>query len=245
MAVGTQEHDLRTRALVLGAVPMPPATPQTERDALEVALAAAARFVQEGADLLIVPGGSGTDRVAGALGLLHDRFELPIAVALAGVGAEAAAPLVQAGAAMVVGLDTAGDAAIGAVIDAKTFVVMCIDSGRVHGAGDAGEPLVETAAAAIRRAEAAGVARQRIGLEVTPPASSAEARATALGPADRLVALGCQILVSLAPWDGDPIDAVAAASLAVLRGRRLICTQHVRAVRRACDVVSAVLEADQ
>lgn len=249
MALGSEQHDLSTRALVLGAVPMTAAGPSTAPPGpADDLLAAAGQLVDAGADLLIVPSCDDAEVAAQAIRRLRDRFDLPIAVRLSSAdrGQDAAASFVRAGAAMLVGLRPEADAdCIATITDSKAFVVLRAEPGRTDDAEGPLESALGAAAAAVRAVEAAGVARQRIGLEVTGALDLAPPAAAALGPADRLVALRCPVLVSLAPWDDDPVEAVTAASLAVLSGRRLICTRQVKAVRRACDVVSAVLEAER
>jgi dihydropteroate synthase len=92
------------------------------------------------------------------------------------------------------------------------------------------------AAAAAARAEAAGIPVDRIVVDGTPGDA---ALAGAAGSYAVLVELG-----QLAAGVGAPHAAVvAAATLALIDGARLLRTTDVKAARRASDVVAAILEA--
>ena len=70
-------------------------------------------------------------------------------------------------------------------------------------------------------------------------------------PPDGVEAVAARVELPIVDPAGDALDpallatceSAAAAALAVINGRRVIRTHDVRAVRRACDVIAAILEA--
>lgn len=90
--------------------------------------------------------------------------------------------------------------------------------------------LLRPSAADLARCAAAGVA------VVVPAARMADAAAAGLAEAK---VASAELFVDLVDSD----DPLAAAVAGVIRGARLIRTGDVRAVRRVCDVLAAVMEA--
>jgi hypothetical protein len=75
------------------------------------------------------------------------------------------------------------------------------------------------------------------GATVMVPAERVEAARAAGLPADRVVADTLLLDVTTADCP------VAATAVGVIRGARIVCTADVRAARRICDVLAAVMEA--
>lgn len=258
LRLGLVEHDLTTRALVMGvlAADVP----------VDARLAQADQMVASGADLLDV-GRAGApvaaaeeeelDRVATVVAALRSRFDVPLAI-------ETWRPTVlvaacAAGAA--VGRDESGFADEGylpAAARAGATVVATHARLRLPAPGPGAPALVEEVRAflqeRVRRAEAAGLPIERIvvdaGLDLgkTPAQSLTLLRESAaladlgppllLGPSSRYlgVVLGLEV-------QERGVAAHAAAALAVARGCRIVRTTDVRGARRVADVLDAVLGA--
>ena len=102
------------------------------------------------------------------------------------------------------------------------------------GAAGAGPERGEVAAALAGRllvARAAGVEDERLAVDV----------AHRVEEVDLALALGRPVVASAV--SDDPAEAIGLATAAVVRGARIVRTDQVRAVRRAVDVLAAVLEA--
>lgn len=90
--------------------------------------------------------------------------------------------------------------------------------------------LAAALAGRLLAARAAGVAEDRLAVDV----------AGRFDELDLALALGRPVAVSA--MADDPADAVGLAVAAVVRGARIVRTDQVHAVRRAVDVLAAVLE---
>jgi dihydropteroate synthase len=227
--------------------------------------------VGEGADLLDVGGvkaGLGAevgeaeelDRVVPAIAALHDRFDVPLSVDTwrASVAVEA----FRAGA--VVGNDISGFADPGFLPAAAgagaTVVATHIRLGpRVPDP----DPHYEDVVAEVTRylidradqAREAGIPDERIILDAgLDLGKSAIQSAALLRASDRLASLGWPLLLSasnkrflgvLFNLDvGDRLEATAAAhAIGVSLGCRIVRAHDVRAARRVCDTLAAVMEA--
>jgi dihydropteroate synthase len=228
LALGDETFDLTARALVMGV---------TGGDDL---VAGAAALVAQGADLLAVRAGEAEQAIPALVDVVGDvrrRFGLPLvvetsraAVAAAGYRAGAAAGADRSG---LLGADL-----VAATARAGATLVVAADGSP--------ERVCERLVEGARRAEAAGIPPERIVLD--PAVDRAGSRREAgilMGEIRRLAALGYP--VALSPYltgDDDPLLAtVAAASLGVAWGCRVVRTTQVRAVRRVRDVLAAVLEA--
>ena len=149
-------------------------------------------------------------------------------------GSDEAAAAAFGAAAVLVGTTSPGDPIDG-------LLSGCARAGATVVVGAPGEALEDVRARLVeraRRAEAAGIPPGRIVLEahLTP---------TLLPHLRRFAELGYPVLVTVTT----PVvrcleaDHAAVAALAVIEGARLLRTDAVRAVARACRVVSAILEA--
>jgi dihydropteroate synthase len=260
LRLGLVEHDLTTRALVMGVL--------TAGIPLSAQLAEADQMVASGADLLDV-GRAGApdaaaeeeelDRVATVVAALRSRLDVPLAV-------ETWRPRVlvaacAAGAA--VGRDATGFADEGylpAAAQAGATVVATHARLRRPGPGPGpGAPeLVEEVRSflrdRVRRAEAAGLPAERVivdaGLDLgkTPAQSLTLLRESAaladLGPPLLLGASSRYLGVLLGlEVDERRVAGHAATALAVARGCRIVRTTDVRGARRVADVLDAVLGA--
>ncbi len=233
----------------------------------------AERLAGEGADLLDVGGvkaGPGPevseaeelDRVVPAVEALVARFDLPVSVDT--WRAEVARQAFAAGA--VVGNDISGFADpdyLAVAAEAKATVVATHirlaprvpdpDPDYPEGVVAAVEAFLAERA---RRAEAAGVARERIvvdaGLDL---GKTWQQSLELLRESDRLARLGYPLLLSASnkTFLGKLLDlevadrreaSLAAAALGVLRGCRIVRAHDVRGTRRVVDLVAAVLEAE-
>jgi dihydropteroate synthase len=239
---------------------------------LDAMLQLAERHVEEGADLLDVGGvkaGPGPEvseqeeleRVVPAVEALAKRFDVPLSVDT--WRAEVAREAFAAGA--VVGNDISGVAdpeylTVAAKAEASVVATHIRLRPRVADP----EPsypggvvpavrdfLVERA----RQAEAAGIPSERVILDAGLDLGKTwEQSLELLRASDRLAALGYPLLLSASNktflgrlLDLDVTDrreaSVAATSLGVLKGCRVVRAHDVKGTRRACDVVAAVLEA--
>lgn len=239
---------------------------------LDALLRLAERHVAEGADLLDVGGvkaGPGPEvgeeeemaRVVPTVAALASRFDVPLSVDT--WRSKVAEQSFAAGA--VIGNDISGFAdpaylAVASRAGASVVATHIRLSPRVrdpapeypHGVVTAVRDfLVERA----KRAEDAGIPRQRVmidaGLDL---GKSWQQSLELLRSSHHLSLLGYPLLLSASnkTFLGKLLDlevserrmaSVAAVALGVLRGCRVVRAHDVRGARRACDVVSAVLEA--
>jgi dihydropteroate synthase len=228
-------------------------------------------LVTEGADILDVGGvkaGPGPevtaaeelDRVIPAIEALRDRFDLPISVDTWRASVAAAAYEVGAS----VGNDISGfgdpdylatAAAAGATVVATHIrLAPRVPDPEPHYDDVVGEVatfLVERA----RRAEAAGVASDRIVLDAGLDLGKTwEQSLELLRRSSQLAALGYPLLLSASnkTFLGKLLDlevdqrkdaSLAATAVGVAGGCRIVRTHDVKGTRRVCDVLAAVLEA--
>jgi len=273
LRLGTTEHDLTTRTLVMGILNR---TPDSFFDAgahfgLDDLLVRADQLVAEGADLLDVGGvkaGPGPevseeeelDRVAPSVEALRARFDVPLSVDT--WRSKVLAQACTAGA--VVGNDISGfadddylpaAAAAGATVVATHIRLQprVADPNPVYGdlVGEVRAFLVER----VARARAAGIDEDQIivdaGLDLgkTPAQSLTLLRESAaladLGPPLLLSASNKRFLGALLDLDiGERrIASHAAHALGIARGCRVIRVHDVRGAKRVCAVIDAVLAA--
>jgi dihydropteroate synthase len=271
--LGERHYDLTSRALVMGILNR---TPDSFYDHgtywdLDAFFRRADRLVAEGADILDVGGvkaGPGPevteteelDRVVGAIDALHARFEVPLSVDTWRASVAQAAYRVGA----VIGNDISGFADpryLAVAADAGATVVathirlaprVADPDPRYHDVvAEVGEFLAERA----RRAEAAGIASDRIVLDAGLDLGKTAAQSLVLLQAsDRLVAQGFTVLLSASNKtflgkildlniDGRGAASLAAAALGVSLGCRIIRAHDVLGTRRVCDVLAAIVEA--
>ncbi len=272
LALGSTTFDVSHRAVVMGILNRTPDSfyDQGRTWGFDAFLRQADDHVTQGADLLDVGGvkagpgpevteGEELDRVIPAVEALRARFDVPLSVDTwrAGVAREAFA----VGASL--GNDISGfadpdylavAAAAGAAVVATHIRLRprVADPDPRYGdlVGEVRAFLAERAA----RAEAAGIARERIvvdaGLDLgKTPAQSLEL----LRASGRLADLGYPLLLSasnkrfLGEVLGLAIDerreaTIAAHALGIGRGCRVLRAHDVRAARRVADVLAAVLE---
>jgi dihydropteroate synthase len=271
--LGGRRYDLSTRSLVMGILNRTPDSffdggRYWNMDAFYLQ---AEQLVGDGADLLDVGGvkaGPGPevseaeelDRVVPAIAALHERFDVPLSVDTwrAGVAVEA----FRAGA--VVGNDISGFADAGflpAAAGAGATVVAT--HSRLGPRIPDPEPHYDDVVAEVTRyltdrasqARAAGIPDERIILDAgLDLGKTANQSATLLRASDRLAGLGLPLLLSASnkPFLGvlfslevrDRLGATAAAhAIGVSLGCRIVRAHDVRAARRVCDTLAAVMEA--
>jgi dihydropteroate synthase len=271
--LGDRHYDVGTRPLVMGILNR---TPDSFYDRgsywdLDVFFRRAELLAAQGADLLDIGGvkaGPGPevteaeelDRVVEAIDALHQRFETPLSVDTWRASVARAAYRVGA----VVGNDISGFADsdyLPAAVEAAATVVAThirlaprVADPEPHYddvVAEVGEFLADRA----RRAEAAGVARDRIVLDAGLDLGKTAAQSlTLLRASDRLVAQGYPVLLSasnktfLGKILGLEIQernaaSLAAAALGVTLGCRIVRAHDVLGTRRVCDVIAAILEA--
>jgi dihydropteroate synthase len=276
LELGTRQYDVSTRALVMGILNRTKDSffDQGRYFALDEMLRLAEQHVTDGADLLDVGGvkaGPGPEvgqeeeleRVLPAVEALRERLDVPLSVDT--WRAEVARQAYEAGA--VVGNDISGfgdpdylevAAKAGATVVATHIRLRprvadpepdySSEGGVVPAVRDF---LVERA----RRAEAAGIPKERIVLDAGLDLGKTwEQSLELLRASDRLAALGYPLLLSASnkTFLGKLLDlevgerreaSVSATALGVLKGCRLVRAHDVKGTRRACDVVQAILEA--
>jgi dihydropteroate synthase len=273
LELGERKYDLTTRSLVMGILNRTPDSfyDRGQYWDLDAFYARAARLVADGADLLDIGGvkaGPGPevgeaeeiDRVVPAIAALHDRFDIALSVDTwrASVAVEA----YRAGA--IVGNDISGfaDPAFlpGAARAGATVVATHIRLGpRIPDPDPHYDDVVAEVAAFLvdraNRARAEGIPDSRIILDAgLDLGKSAAQSATLLRASDRLAALGWPVLLSASnkPFlgalfglqTGDRAGATLAAhSLGVSLGCRILRVHDVRGARRVADTLAAVLEA--
>jgi dihydropteroate synthase len=229
------------------------------------------QMVTDGADLLDVGGvkaGPGEpvseveemERVVPAVAALHSRFDLPISIDT--WRASVARECYRAGA--VVGNDISGFADpdyLGAASESGATVVATHIrlSPRVPDPDPRYDDVVEAVntflSARATQARAAGIPDTKIIVDAGLDLGKTAAQSLALLLAsDRLVALGWPVLLSASnkPFLGVLFDldianrseaTMAAHSIGVSLGCRIVRTHDVKAARRVCDTLAAVLEA--
>ncbi len=273
LRLGPKTFDISSRALVMGILNRTPDSfydKGTYWD-MDQFFGLAERLVAEGADLLDVGGvkaGPGPevteaeelDRVVPAIEALHARFEVPLSVDTwrASVAREA----YRAGA--VVGNDISGfadpDYLPAAAEAGATVVATHIRLGpRIPDPDPHYDDVVADVPAFLleraSRARAAGLTDDRIVLDAgLDLGKTADQSLELLRASDRLAALGFPLLLSASNKTflgvmfgldvGDRAEATLAAhSLGVSLGCRILRAHDVRAARRVADAVAAVLEA--
>jgi dihydropteroate synthase len=239
---------------------------------LDDLLRAAERLVGDGADLLDVgarAGGVGTEplavaeeaeRAAGALAALHARFDVPLSVDSR--HAEAAAAAIDAGAVVINDMSGFEDPAMLTLAARRGVAVVATHIRLPPGVPDP-DPryadVVEDVAAAlaglVRRAVAAGVVRERVvvdpGLDL---GKTWRQSLCLLDRMDRFAAVGRPVLLAasnkifLGRALGLRVDergpaTVAACTLGVTRGARVLRVHDARAGRQVADLLAAVAEA--
>jgi len=273
LELGERRYDLTTRSLVMGILNRTPDSfyDQGEYFDIDAFYARAGRLVADGADLLDVGGvkaGPGPavseaeelERVVPAIAALRARFDIPLSVDTwrAVVAAEA----YRAGA--VLGNDISGFAdpeylRVAAAAGASVVATHIRLGPRIPDPDPQYDDLVgEVASFLVARAgqaRAAGLPDERIVLDAgLDLGKTATQSATLLRASDRLAGLGWPLLLSasnktfLGVLFDLPIGAraeatIAAHALGVSLGCRIVRAHDVRAARRVCDTLAAVLEA--
>ena len=276
LALGPRRYDVTSRALVMGILNRTTDSffDQGAYYALDALVRLAEQHARDGADLLDVGGvkaGPGPevteqeelDRVIPAVEALHGRIDLPISVDT--WRATVAEHAFAAGA--VVGNDISGFAdeeylATASAAEASVVAthirlrprVADPDPDYTDGGGVVAvvrDFLVERA----RRAEAAGIPRERIVIDAGLDLGKTwEQSLELLRQSDRLAVLGYPLLLSASnkTFLGKLLDlevrdrreaTLGATALGVLRGCRIVRAHDVKGTRRVCDVVEAILEA--
>ena len=273
LELGPRSYDLTSRSLVMGILNRTPDSffDKGKYWALDEFFRLAERLVAEGADLLDVGGvkaGPGPevseseemDRVVPAIEALHSRFDVALSVDTwrASVAREA----YRAGA--VVGNDISGFADpdyLAAAAEAGAAVVATHI--RLGPRIPDPEPHYDDVVAAVsefltdraERARAAGIPDSRIILDAGLDLGKTAAQSLELLRAsDRLAALGWPLLLSASNKTflgvmfglevGERSEATLAAhSLGVSLGCRILRAHDVRGARRVCDAIAAVIEA--
>ena len=275
LALGSRNHELATRALVMGILNR---TPDSFFDGgahftLDAFCRRAERLVDQGADILDVGGvkaGPGPevgldeelDRVVPGVEALHARFDVAISVDT--WRSEVARAAYQAGA--VVGNDISGFAdprylAVSADAGATVVATHIRLGPRVPDpepsyddvVGEVRAFLVERA----RQAEAAGIPPERIVVDAGLDLGKTAAQSlTLLQQSRRLAELGYPLLLSASnkPFLGRLLDlavderrdaSLAAAAIGIAGGCRIVRAHDVAGTRRVRDTLAAVLESAQ
>jgi dihydropteroate synthase len=273
LSLGDRTYDLTTRPIVMGILNRTPDSfyDQGGYWDLDAFYAQAEHLVAAGADLLDIGGvkaGPGPevtpdeelDRVVPAIAALHERFEIPLSVDTwrAVVAREA----YRAGAVM--GNDISGFAdpdylPAAAASDATVVATHIRLAPRVADPEPHYDDVVAEVAAFLaeraRRAQEAGIPDSRIVLDAGLDLGKTAAQSLALLRAsDRLAALGWPLLLSasnktfLGVMFGLDVGSragptMAAHALGVTLGCRILRAHDVRATRRICDTLVAVMEA--
>jgi dihydropteroate synthase len=273
LALGSATYDLSTRALVMGILNR---TPDSFYDRgtywdMKSFLVRAQQLVDEGADLLDVGGvkaGPGPevgeqeeiDRVVPAIEVIHQRFDLPVAVDT--WRASVAAAAFDAGA--VLGNDISGfadDQYLPVAARAGASVV----ANHIRLAPRVPDPQPDYADVVTEvsdflldragRAAAAGLPRERIILDAgLDLGKTAEQSVALLRASDRLAGHGYPLLLSASnkTFLGRLLDleidqrgdaSLAAAALGVALGCRIVRAHDVRGTRRVCHLLTAIMEA--
>jgi dihydropteroate synthase len=272
-ALGQQRYDVTTRALVMGILNRTPDSffDQGSYWDFDAFLAQAEGLVAAGADLLDVGGvkaGPGPEvtaeeeleRVIPAIEALRARLDVPLSVDTwrASVAREA----YRAGA--VVGNDISGFAdpdylAVAAEAGASVVATHIRLQPRVADPNPEYDDVVEAVCSFLveraHAAEAAGIPAERISVDAGLDLGKTEPQShTLVLASDRLAQLGYPLLLSasnkrfLGHLVGAEVDdrwdaTVAAHTVGIRLGSRILRTHDVRAGRRTADVVAALLEA--
>lgn len=273
LELGSRAYDVSTRSLVMGILNRTPDSfyDRGEYWDLDAFFRRAEQLVTDGADILDVGGvkaGPGPevgeaeemDRVVPAISALHERFDVPLSVDTwrASVAAEA----YRAGA--VIGNDISGfgDPKYLEVASAAGASVVATHIRLRPRVADP-EPHYDDVVAEVsaflgergRWARDAGIPDSRIILDAGLDLGKTAAQSLELLRAsDRLVALGWTVLLSASNKTflgvlfgleiGERWEATLAAhSLGVSLGCRILRAHDVRAARRVCDALAAVMEA--
>lgn len=273
LELGARNYDLTTRSLVMGILNRTPDSfyDRGEYWDLDAFYGRAEKLVAEGADILDVGGvkaGPGPevgeqeemDRVVPAISALHQRFDVPLSVDT--WRASVAAESYSAGAVLGNDISGFGDpryleaaAAAGASVVATHIRlkprVADPDPHYDDVVGDVSAFLVDRAASA----RAAGIPDSRIILDAGLDLGKTAAQSLELLRAsDRLAGLGWPLLLSASNKTflgamfsleiGERWEATLAAhSLGVSLGCRILRAHDVRAARRVCDTLASVMEA--
>jgi dihydropteroate synthase len=274
LQLGQHRYDLGTRVLVMGILNRTPDSfyDAGATFALDALLRRAEELVSSGADILDVGGvkaGPGPevseaeelDRVVPAIAALCERFD--VAVSADTFRASVASAAYQAGA--VVGNDISGFAdpdylPVAARAGAAVVATHIRLAPRVADPDPHYDDVVEEVAAFLGeragRARAAGIPPERIVVDAGLDLGKTAAQSLELlRHSARLAGLGHPLLLSASnkPFLGallglavhDRGDAsVGALAMGVALGCRIVRVHDVAAARQACDLVSAVLEAD-
>jgi dihydropteroate synthase len=274
LALGRREFDVTTRPLVMGILNRTPDSfyDRGAYWDFDSFLRQAERLVEEGADLLDVGGvkaGPGPEvteseeleRVVPAVEALHARFDVPLSIET--WRASVAKACFAAGA--VVGNDISGFAdpeylPVAASAGATVVATHIRLAPRVPDPEPNYDDLVGTVSRFLveraRAAEALGIPPARIVLDAGLDLGKTPAQSLVLlQESARLAALGYPLLLSasnkrflgelLGLEVGDRWEAsMAATTIGVAGGCRIVRAHDVRATRRVCAVVEAILEAD-
>jgi dihydropteroate synthase len=272
LQLGDRQIDLTSRSLVMGILNRTPDSFYDRGSYwhMDAFYARAERLVADGADMLDIGGvkaGPGPEvteeeefeRVVPTIAALHDRFDVPLSVDT--WRASVAAESYRAGAVM--GNDISGFADpdyLPAAAEAGAAVVATHirlqprvpDPDPRYGdvVADVSAFLVERAG----RARAAGIPDSRIVLDAGLDLGKTALQSVELLKAsDRLAALGWPVLLSASNKTflgatfglaiGERWEATLAAhALGVSLGCRILRAHDVRAARRVCDIIAAILE---
>ncbi|HUS62670.1 MAG TPA: dihydropteroate synthase [Acidimicrobiales bacterium] len=261
LTVGSVEHDLTSRALVMGIVNTSPESAEATPTATE-ALARARRLVADGADIIDIGAVSGRGpavdveseiaRLVPALEVIRANVSVPISVDTS--SAVVLAVALAAGAVIandVSGFSDLGYLEVAANVDATVIATARPISGDVSPLEAAAKSIQHLAAQAV----VSGVSPNRVivdaglGLGKSDAASLALLRNTA-----GLAKLGYPLLVAASrkPFLGSGLGqpgaeigggGLGAVALAIWHGARIVRTHDVREARRVADVVGAIVEA--
>jgi dihydropteroate synthase len=274
LRLGARAFDLSRRALVMGILNRTPDSffDRGSYWDLDAFFRRAEAVVAEGADILDVGGvragpgdavgeGEEMDRVVGAIEALHQRFDLPLSVDTWRAPVAGAAYRVGA----VIGNDISGFADPGylptAAAAGATVVATHI---RLAPRVPDPEPVYHDVVAEVAefladravRARAAGVAADRIVLDAgLDLGKTAQQSLVLLRASDQLAGLGYPVLLSASnkAFLGRILDldighrrmaSLAAASLGVALGCRIVRAHDVRGTRRVCDLLAAIEASD-
>ena len=273
LELGSRSYDVSTRSLVMGILNRTPDSfyDRGEYWDLNAFFRRAEQLVTEGADILDVGGvkaGPGPevgeaeemDRVVPAISALHERFDVPLSVDT--WRASVAAESYRAGA--VIGNDISGFGdpkylEVAAAAGASVVATHIRLRPRVADPDPHYDDVVADVSAFLGEraawAREAGIPDSRIildaGLDLGKTATQS---LELLRASDRLAALGWTVLLSasnktflgvfLGLEIGDRWEATLAAhSLGVSLGCRILRAHDVRSARRVCDTLAAVMEA--
>jgi dihydropteroate synthase len=273
LALGDRDHDVTTRALVMGVLNR---TTDSFYDKgayfeMDQFLRRADQLVADGADLLDVGGvkaGPGPEvtqqeeleRVLPAIEALRQRFDVPLSVDT--WRSEVARQAFARGA--VVGNDISGFAdpdylAVAAAAGASVVATHIRLQPRVPDPEPTYDDVVATVCQFLteraRRAEDAGLPPTRIVIDAGLDLGKTwQQSVTLLRASSRLASLGYPLLLSASnkTFLGRLLDldvherregSLAATALGVSRGCRIVRAHDVRGTRRVCDTLAAVLEA--